>query len=78
MLAGNERGVIETAKAIARIEERDGLINAVVVRDFDRALMAARAADEANTAGEAQPLLGVPLSMTGPMRPVDRRYCARA
>ncbi|MEM8697062.1 MAG: amidase family protein [Pseudomonadota bacterium] len=78
MIQTTERTAIETARAIAkgetsalaeceaaiaRIEERDTDINAVVVRDFDRALDAARAADEANTAGEVKPLLGVPMTI---------------
>lgn len=60
---GETSAVAECEAAIARIEERDGDINAVVVRDFDRALEAARGADEANTAGEAKPLLGVPMTV---------------
>lgn len=73
-----ERGAIETARAIAsgetsaraeceaaiaRIEERDGAINAVVIRDFDRARAAANAADARLKAGEAAPLLGVPMTV---------------
>ena len=38
--------------AIARIEALDGKINAVVVRDFDRARIAADAADAALARGE--------------------------
>ncbi|MFM9924395.1 amidase family protein [Variovorax sp. H27-G14] len=49
--------------AIARIEQRDGAINAVVVRDFDRARAQARAADAALARGERQPLLGVPMTV---------------
>lgn len=60
---GETSAEAECEAAIARIEERDGDINAVVVRDFDRARAAARAADEANTAGEAKPLLGVPMTI---------------
>ena len=62
-----EKGAIETAAAIARgetgaraeaeaaiarIEERDGAINAVVVRDFERALAAADEADARLARGE--------------------------
>ncbi|MCJ9731163.1 amidase, partial [Bradyrhizobium sp. PRIMUS42] len=36
-----------THDAIARIERHDGKINAICVRDFDRALGAAREADAA-------------------------------
>jgi amidase len=60
---GETSAVAECQAAIARIEERDRDINAVVVRDFDRALDAARVADEENTAGEAKPLLGVPMTV---------------
>lgn len=60
---GDTSAEAECEAAIARIEKRDGDINAVVVRDFDRAREAARAADKANTAGEAQPLLGVPMTI---------------
>jgi amidase len=37
--------------AIARIEELDATINAVVIRDFDRARRAALAADRERAAG---------------------------
>ena len=53
----------EAEAAIARIEERDGAINAVVVRDFERALTAADAADEAVARGERAQLLGVPMTV---------------
>ena len=46
------------AAAIARIEALDPKINAVVVRDFDRALTAAAMADAALARGERRPLLG--------------------
>ncbi len=74
----NERGAIETAAAIARgetsaraeaeaaitrIEERDGAINAVVVRDFGRGLAAADEADARLARGERAPLLGVPMTV---------------
>lgn len=49
--------------AIARIEALDGAINAVVVRDFDRALAASDLADRAVTRGERAPLLGVPMTV---------------
>ena len=42
-LAGRQVSAVELARdAIARIEALDGAINAVCVRDFDRALEAAR------------------------------------
>ena len=43
----------------ARIEALDKSINAVVVRDFDRARQAAMAADQALARGERRPLLGL-------------------
>lgn len=49
--------------AIARIERHDAKINAVCVRDFERALAAARAADAALARGETRPLLGIPLTV---------------
>jgi len=49
--------------AISRIEELDPKINAVVVRDFDRARTAADAADAALAKGERQALLGVPMTV---------------
>lgn len=49
---------------IARIERLDGAINAVVVRDFERALAQARAADDALSSGEQiGPLHGVPVTV---------------
>jgi amidase len=50
-------------QAIARIEALDGAYNAVVVRDFDRAHQAAKAADDALAKGERKPLLGVPMTV---------------
>ena len=53
-----------TEHFIARIEEHDKKINAVVVRDFDRALSAAAAADEAIASGrELGPLHGLPMTI---------------
>src|SRR3954452_6730192 len=49
--------------AIARIEALDTKINAVVVRDFDRARAAAKAADEALAKGDRKPLLGLPMTV---------------
>jgi amidase len=48
--------------AIARIEALDGAINAVVVRDFDRAREAARALDGVTPGGD-RPLFGVPMTV---------------
>jgi amidase len=49
--------------AIARIEAHDGKVNAVVVRDFERARAAAVEADKALARGERRPLLGVPMTV---------------
>src|SRR5205814_1639920 len=49
--------------AISRIEALDAKINAVVVRDFDRARTAADAADAALAKGERRPLLGLPMTV---------------
>jgi amidase len=49
--------------AINRIEALDPKINAVVVRDFDRAHTAADAADAALARGERRPLLGLPMTV---------------
>src|SRR5690349_12599917 len=61
-LAAKEISAYELAEAaIARIESLDAKLNAVCVRDFDRARDAARAADHALAKGERRPLLGIPL-----------------
>ena len=60
---GETSAIAETEAAIARIEERDGPINAVVVRDFERAREAAKAVDERFARGESGPLLGVPMTV---------------
>ncbi len=52
-----------TQDAIDRVERHDGTVNAVCVRDFDRALSAAREADAALSRGENKPLLGLPLTI---------------
>jgi len=52
-----------TDRAIERIEAQDTRINAIVVRDFDRARAAARAADAALARGERKPLLGIPITV---------------
>jgi amidase len=44
-------------RSIARIESLDQHLNAVIVRDFQRAREAARAADAALARGERRPLL---------------------
>lgn len=63
-LAAKKVSAIELAQdAIGRIERHDGKINAICVRDFDRGLEAARAADAAIARGETKPLLGIPLTI---------------
>lgn len=52
-----------TQDAVGRIERHDGKINAICVRDFDRALGAAREADAALARGERKPLLGLPVTV---------------
>ncbi|MFI9503634.1 amidase [Nocardia sp. NPDC052566] len=49
--------------SIARIEKFDDKVNAVVVRDFERARAAAKQADAALARGELAPLLGVPVAV---------------
>ena len=63
-LGRREVGAAELVDAaIARIESLDGPINAVPVRDFDRAREQARAADAARAAGSSAALLGLPISV---------------
>jgi amidase len=63
-LAAKKVSAVELAQhAIGRIERHDEKINAVCVRDFDRALAAARAADAALSRGETKPLLGIPITV---------------
>jgi amidase len=61
--SGETSALAETEAAIARIEAGDGAINAVVVRDFDRAREQAKAADARLAAGDAAPLLGLPMTV---------------
>ena len=49
--------------AVSRIEALDPKINAIVVRDFERARAAAEDADAALARGERRPLLGVPMTV---------------
>src|SRR5262249_2523655 len=51
---------------IARIEAVDPRLNAIVVRDFNRAKGAAKVADAALARGERRPLLGIPVTMKEP------------
>lgn len=58
---GETTALAECDAAIARIEARDGPINAVVVRDFDRARDAARAVDAGPK--DDRVFLGVPMTV---------------
>lgn len=60
---GETSAVAETEAAIARIEAGDGPINAVVVRDFERARDQAGAADQRLADGDPAPLLGLPMTV---------------
>jgi amidase len=51
------------ARSVERIEKFDPALNAVVVRDFERARAAALAADAALARGDRRPLLGVPVTV---------------
>jgi amidase len=63
-LKAKQVSAVELARdAISRIERHDAKINAVCVRDFERGLQAARAADAALARGEEKPLLGIPLTV---------------
>lgn len=63
-LAAKQVSAVELAQdTIARIEKYDAQINAVCVRDFDRGLDAARAADAARARGENHSLLGIPMTV---------------
>jgi amidase len=48
---------------IARVERYDGQLNAVVVRDFERARKRARAMDRKGAKAEGGPLFGVPMTV---------------
>src|SRR4051812_34239622 len=61
--------------AIARIEALDTKINAVVVRDFDRARAAAKVADEALAKGDKKPLLGLPMTVKEQFRVAGLPTC---
>lgn len=61
--AGDISALEATEAAIARIEAIDGAINAVVVRDFDRARAAAKAVDASRKPGDNRRFLGVPMTV---------------
>ncbi|KRR13770.1 amidase [Bradyrhizobium jicamae] len=63
-LAAKKVSAVELAEdAIGRIERHDAKINAICVRDFERGLAAARAADAELARGVRKPLLGIPLTV---------------
>lgn len=63
-LAAKKVSAVELAEdAIARIERHDAKINAICVRDFERGLAAARAADAELARGVKKPLLGLPMTV---------------
>ncbi|MCC7394325.1 MAG: amidase [Sphingomonadaceae bacterium] len=61
--AGQTSARAECEAAIARIEALNGPINAVIVKDYERARADADAADAAIARGERRPLLGVPMTV---------------
>ena len=63
-LAARKVSAVELAEdTIARIERHDARINAICVRDFERGLAAARAADAELARGVQKPLLGIPMTV---------------
>ncbi|KRR20241.1 amidase [Bradyrhizobium lablabi] len=63
-LAAKKVSAVELAEdAIGRIERHDPKINAICVRDFERGLAAARAADAELARGVRKLLLGIPLTV---------------
>ena len=63
-LAAKKVSAVELAEdAIGRIERHDAKINAICVRDFERGLAAARAADAELARGVKKPLLGLPMTV---------------
>jgi amidase len=63
-LAARKVSAVELAQdVIDRIERHDDKINAICVRDFERGLAAARAADAELARGVKKPLLGIPMTV---------------
>jgi amidase len=60
---GETSSIALVEEAVARIEAIDGAINAVVVRDFERARETARIADTRRKTGAVTPLLGLPVTV---------------
>src|SRR6202158_3029079 len=66
-LTARKVSAVELAQdAIGRIERHDAKINAICVRDFERGLDAARAADAVLARGGTRPLLRIPLTVKEP------------
>ncbi len=64
LAAGRYSSLEATSAFIARIEQCDSEINAIVIRRFEQALQEARASDAARVAGRcAGPLHGVPITI---------------
>ena len=64
LVARREIGCLELLDHfIARVERLDGAVNAVVVRDFDRARERARSLDAQPPPGPRPPLFGVPMTV---------------
>lgn len=63
IIAGETSAVAECEAAIARIEARNPAINAVIVKDYDRARADAAAADRALADGRILPLHGIPMTI---------------
>src|SRR5215470_20118681 len=67
LLSALRTGSISSAELtdlyIRRIERHDGRLNAVVVRDFERARAQAKAADQARARGDNPSLLGLPITL---------------
>src|SRR5882757_11513165 len=63
-LKAKQVSAVELAQdAIDRIERHDAKINAICVRDFERGLQAAHAADAELARGVTKPLLGIPMTI---------------
>ncbi len=63
-LAAKKVSAVELAQdVIGRIERHDARVNAICVRDFERGLAAARAADADLARGVKKPLLGIPMTV---------------
>ncbi len=61
--AGKLSALEACEEAIARIEAKNGPLNAVIVKDYDRARAAAKSVDASRTDSDSRPLLGVPMTV---------------